>query len=226
MLGGAFERSTLLAAVADRGGVTARTIESYLALVRDLRSGFEQRRALTALARSHPLEEAIAVQGAMSAAAIESSHERRQALAAWLAGVPLSPALASAVLSSAEGMSSGHERSTVLIDLIQRGGLDAQTADALFRTARSLGAYEHRRVLEAAVARDLSEPLLIALLKNTMSVASDYERATALIRVAEHVDLSPAARSAYLDAADSLRSEHEQSRVLAALVKAERRRVR
>jgi hypothetical protein len=220
-----YERSTLLATLAERGGVTIDTSERYLALAGQLRSGYEQRRALAKLAQARAAEEAVALRAVKTAAAIQSEYDRRQVVAAFLERSAMTLKLADAALMSADTLRSSHERSVVLLELVARGGLTAETAETFFRVVSGLGSsYEHRRVLEAAIDRSLSEPLVIALIRNAGSISSDYERATVLVRVAEKHDLSSEARTVYIDIAETIRSEHEQTRTLAALVKAERRR--
>lgn len=223
-LGGDYERSRILAAVAAGGGVTAATSERYLALAREMRSAYEQQRALSALAKQTALtDEATTLRAIQAAGSVPSDYERRRVLQLFLVQREMTPPLATAALQSAASLESSHERALVLKALIDRGGLTEETASAFFAAAAGLSSYEHRRVLEAAMARPLSASMLVALIGNTGRISGEYDRATILRRLAEGQTLSPEARARYLDVADTLRSEYEQTRALAALVRAERR---
>jgi hypothetical protein len=52
---------------------------------------------------------------------------------------------------------------------------------------------------------------------------SDYDRAETLLALAVSQPIDPSLRSAFVDAAESIRSSHDQNRVLAALVRSEKR---
>ncbi|MCA1586845.1 MAG: hypothetical protein LC791_19430, partial [Acidobacteria bacterium] len=226
-LNGDHERGTLLAALAQRGGVTIQSADVFLGLVRQIGNADEQRRALTELARGQSVDEAVALQALQTARDIASEHDRRQVVGAFLAGLSaVGPGHTAAVLMTAATLRSGHERSLVLLDVLARGGLTADTADAFFEVVSGLGSHEHRRVLEAAIDRQLSESVLMLLMRNAAKIDSEYERASLLARLAATHELSSEQRMLYIDVADGMRSEHEQSRALAALVRGERRRTR
>ena len=62
-----------------------------------------------------------------------------------------------------------------------------------------------------------------AFLKTVASVRAESDRVALLLAVARGAPLSGAARSAYVGAADTIKSETDQTRVLAELVRNERR---
>ena len=57
----------------------------------------------------------------------------------------------------------------------------------------------------------------------TMSMRSDYDRAETLLAFLNARAVDSTSRQAFVDAADRIKSNYEQNRVLAALVKSERR---
>jgi hypothetical protein len=96
---------------------------------------------------------------------------------------------------------------------------------SFFRAVDTISsAYQRRRVLSAvAEIPNISTETLAALLRSASDMTSDYELASLLVHVAERHGLQGELREAYLRAADRIRSSHEPTRVLAALVKSERR---
>jgi hypothetical protein len=78
-------------------------------------------------------------------------------------------------------------------------------------------------VLQALAKRtDLSDDTVLELVRSSRGVSSNFERSQVLLAVASNHTLSREARDAYIDASEGL-GDHEQGRVLSALVKNERR---
>lgn len=219
-----YERASLLLRLAECGGITPATSEAYLARVSEMTSAYEQRRALTAFARHAPrLPEQVALRALALTAAMPSDFERRQVIGAFLGQGELTPTLARGAMSAAALVRSGYDRSVLLVDLVQRGTLSEETAGTFFHATRTLGSYEHRRVLEAALARKLDAPVLAALLMNAATVSGDHDCASILLRAIQTQTLSRELRDLIVDAAESIDREYDRGRVLAALVMSERR---
>jgi hypothetical protein len=64
---------------------------------------------------------------------------------------------------------------------------------------------------------------VIPVIETVTKSTSDYEKSRVLLAVAGKWTLSGAGRKAYLRAADTIKSDYENRRVLAALVKQESR---
>jgi hypothetical protein len=129
------------------------------------------------------------------------------------------------VIQSAAGIRSDNEQATLLVDLAKRGGVTEETSASFFPVVAAMTAsFEQRRVLMAVLAspQPLSEGVMTGLLKAAATIDSAFERAEVLVAATRKQALSPAARSLYLAAADTIRSEHEQTRVFAELVRSER----
>jgi len=77
-------------------------------------------------------------------------------------------------------------------------------------------------VLKALAAVRGADGMSRDFLASTKALSSDYERAEILIAMLSR-GLEPSARDAFVGAAESLRSRYDQDRVLAALVRSERR---
>jgi hypothetical protein len=94
-----------------------------------------------------------------------------------------------------------------------------------FRAVDSIGStFERGRVLQAVASRpDVSGDTLLALLRATAAMNGSFEASQVLLGVAAHHLVAGPARDAYIDAAEKL-GDFEQGRVLAALVRSERRK--
>jgi beta-lactamase regulating signal transducer with metallopeptidase domain len=167
-----------------------------------------------------------AAQQAYFAAAkgISSDYEMRRVYSAALKQGPLPPALVGAILDSSAAIESDYEHASLLIQVAGLQPFDARTSEPFFRALGSVSSdYERGRVLKEVLRRqDLSDDTVLRVVRATGTMGSDYEIAQVLLAVSGSRALSGAARDAYIDAASRL-GDHEQGRVLAALVKSERR---
>ena len=106
---------------------------------------------------------------------------------------------------------------------IQRYGVEAAVREPFFAAVRAIASnYDRREVLiglarKGVSGRDVQEALFAAVADMT----SDYDRAETLLAFVPGVDA--ASRPAFVSAAERIKSSQDQNRVLAALVKAERR---
>ena len=75
------------------------------------------------------------------------------------------------------------------------------------------------RVLQAR----LPESVVSALVRAAATISGSYDRANVLLDVLKSQPLTAATRPLFLDAAQGISSTHDQNRVLAELVRAERR---
>ena len=226
-IGSDYERARLLIELAQKGGLTSATKSAYFELVKTLRSSHEQGRVLRSVAALPNVPEDVIADAVKSSQAMSGDYERRQFLAQSIARQPVTSKSAGDVIQAAAGIRSDNEQATLLVDLVRRGGLTDETAASFFPVVASMtSSYEQRRVLQAVLAAtgQLSETIVTGLLKSTANIANAYERAEILVAVSRKQSLSAAGRNLYLAAADTIKSEHDQTRVYAALVRAERTR--
>jgi len=76
---------------------------------------------------------------------------------------------------------------------------------------------------DVARVRALSADVKTSALQSVGSMRSDYDRAETLLAFLRQQGVDAATRQPFLDAANRIRSTHDQNRVLAELVKADRR---
>ena len=78
-------------------------------------------------------------------------------------------------------------------------------------------------LIDVAGVKALTAEVKTSALQSVGSMRSDYDRAETLLAFLREQGVDAATRQPFLDAANRIRSTHDQNRVLAELVKAERR---
>jgi hypothetical protein len=187
----------------------------------ELKSDYDKRTVLTAIAKRPQVTNAQRVLVANVAGTIGSDYDQRQALAAVLDPAATSPAVAAAVLETAASIGSNYDRRLLLSELARKGGLTDQTADDFF-TATSGIASSHDKSLvlrEVAALPAPSDTILQGVLQTAAGLSSSHDKANVLIDVAGRHRLSDAARQLYVRAAEAMGSSHDSNRALAALAR-------
>ena len=94
--------------------------------------------------------------------------------------------------------------------------------EPFFAAVHAIGSnYDRREVLTGLAKKGSPRDVQDAVFDAVAQMTSDYDRAEVLLAFAPGVDA--ASRPAFVRAAERIKSSHDQNRVLAALVKAERR---
>ncbi len=89
----------------------------------ELKSDYDKRTLLTAIAKRPQVTDAQRVIVANVAATIGSDYDQRQSLEAVLEPAATSPAVAAAVVETAASIGSNYDRSLVLTELARKGGV-------------------------------------------------------------------------------------------------------
>ncbi|HEX5217460.1 MAG TPA: M56 family metallopeptidase [Vicinamibacterales bacterium] len=225
-LDGPFERSSYLVALAQAGGVTDATRQAYIDAANEIRAGFERDRALRAagveiesrIARlTPPRFELNRAQPTVAPRplTVRPRVDRPTGTVDYLPGD---------LSSEVEAAKTSTDKADVLVAYVGSPRFTAAAAGRVFElTAELSSSADQRRVLEAAWAKGLTGMTTAAFLKTVASVRAESDRVALLLAVAKGALLSGAARSAYVGAADTIKSEADQTRVLAELVRNERR---
>jgi hypothetical protein len=127
------------------------------------------------------------------------------------------------VLAAVADLSGQYDRRQVLTAYIVRYGVEPALREPFFATIRSISSnYDRREALTALAKKGAAGTgMQDAVFDAVAHMTSDYDRAEVLLAFVPVVDA--ATRPAFVSAAESIKSSHDQNRVLAALVKAERR---
>ena len=156
---------------------------------------------------------------------VESDFERRRALTSALANADASPDVRKAVLDAAVSIESDFEKASLLMSLIERTPvIDESLRASFFRVVDTIdSSFERSRVLQAVLQRgDASPETVLAVLRSASNMDSGFEASQVLLAVASKYNVSGEARDIYVAAAERL-GDFDQGRVLAALVKSEKR---
>ena len=122
-------------------------------------------------------------------------------------------------------MDSDFESASFLLQLVKQQPIEGTLRAPFFRAVDSIGsAFERGRVLQAVAKRpDASPDTITAVLRATVGMSGSFEVSQVLMAVASDHPVAGPARDAYIDAAEKL-GDFDQGRVLAALVRSERRK--
>ena len=112
----------------------------------------------------------------------------------------------------------------MLLDVVRKGAVTDETAASFFAAATTVASsHDLGRVRALAGHPNLSEAVLTGLLRASMPISGSHDRAMLLLDILTTRRLSGASRQLLVDAAQELSSAHDQNRVLAELVRSERR---
>ena len=217
-----YDRRTILEHIAAQVALDQKSAAVYVQSMATMKSDYDQRLALTALTkRTGAAGTGDTLLPAL--AHMRSSYDKRMVLADMLARGPLSTDAKRTVLAAVPGLQSDYDRRQVLSAFIQLYDVEAAVREPLLAAVRAIASnYDRREVLiglakKGLTGRDMQDAAFAAVAEMT----SDYDRAETLLAFVPGVDA--ASRPAFVSAAERITSSQDQNRVLAALVKAERR---
>jgi hypothetical protein len=163
-----------------------------------INSDYELAELLIAISKTQPLTERMQAGFVTAAKSISSDYERHRVLSAALSRPGLTPANQSAMLDAAGDIApitsgrAAHRAEQGAAD--RRGG-----PPAYFKAANSLQPdYEHRRVLDAVVRREMTA-MIADVLQSAQAI--NYELAELLIKIGSSYPLDDALRPPYFSAA-------------------------
>ena len=216
-----YDRRQVLEHVASRVTLDRKAAAVYVQAMATMTSDYEQRQALSAITRRNgAAADGDTLLPALSH--IKSSYDKRMVLEGMLERGTLSVEAKKTVLAAVSGMQSDYDRRQVLTAYVERFGVEPPVREPFFAAARAITSnYDLREVLTDLAKTSGSREVQISVFDALAQMTSDYDRAEVLLAFAPGVDA--ASRPAFVSAAERITSSHDQNRVLAALVKAERR---
>jgi len=217
-----YDRRLVLEHVAAHVPLDRAAAASYVQAMATMRSDYDQRQALSALAEHHrDVADGDVLLPAL--AHMKSSYDKRMVLEQALKKGQLSPAARRAVLDAIPDMQSDYDRRQVLAMFVDRFDLESAEREPFFVAVRAIKSnYDRREVLTSLAKKgSAGHEIQDAVYGAVSEMTSDYDRAEVLLAFAPGVDAGT--RQAFVSAAQRIKSSHDQNRVLAALVKAERR---
>ncbi len=220
-----FEMHRVYGAALKRGPVSSPLLAAILDASRDIESDFEEASLLVQIARLQPLDNASRSPFFSALATVDSDFEHGRVLKTLATRTDLTPDTTTAMLVSGASVSSDFERASFLLQLVGQQAIEGTLRAPFFNAVESIGStFERGRVLQAIVRRPGTSPdTILAVLRATVAMKGSFEASQVLLAVAAAHAISGPARDAYIDAAEKL-GDFEQGKVLAALVRSERRR--
>ena len=225
LLGSDYARRLYLETLIDVAHLDSTSVTPVLQRAADnIRSDYDRRQVLQRVASRIRLDQRGVSAYVHTIAAMRSDYDKRESLNALTrSGVSLDGNIAFEALA---GMKSSYDKRMVFMEIIERGGsLTTDSKRALLRSvAEPQSDYDRRQVLTAYVKKFGIEPSVRdSFFSAVDSMRSDYDRAETLLVSLSHATVDPATRPAFVASAERLKSSYDQNRVLAALVRSERR---
>ena len=219
-----FEMHRVFSAVIKRGTLSPAALASLLVASHSIDSDFEEASLLVDVAHAQLLDTDTRPAFFAALDTVQSDFEHHRVLSALGTRGDLPQETVAAMLTSGAAVSSDFEAASFLVDMAKRQPIEGNARAPFFRAVDSIdSAFDRGRVLKTVAARpDASPETILAVLRATSAMKSSFDVSGVLLAVASH-SLTGSARDAYIDAAEKL-GDSEQGRVLAALVKNERRK--
>ena len=220
-----FEMARVYKAALKRGPVSSPVLAAILDASRNIESDFEEASLLVQVAKLQALDNTTRAPFFSALDTVDSDFEHGRVLKALAERTDLTPETTAAMLTSGATVSSDFEAASFLLQLVKQHPIEGTLRAPFFRAVDSIGSgFERGRVLQAVVRRpDVSPDTILAVLNAAAGMSGNFETSQVLLAVAATHQIAGPARDAYIDAAEKL-GDFEQGRVLAALVKSERRK--
>ena len=217
-----YDRRQVLEHVASTVTLDRKAAAAYVQAMATMTSDYDQREALSALAkRNGPAVDGDTLAPAL--AHMKSSYDKRTVLEQMIARDGLSTDGKRIVLAAVADLSGQYDRRQVLTAYIVRYGVEPALREPFFAAIRSISSnYDRREALTALAKKGAAGAgMQDAVFDAVAHMTSDYDRAEVLLAFVPVVDA--ATRPAFVSAAASIKSSHDQNRVLAAMARSERR---
>ncbi len=218
-----YEKRRAFTTLLTKDGLSAATVGEILAGTKGMDSDYELAELLIEVSSRYAIAPATRRYYLDALATIQSDYEYRRVVTALAKRSPLPADFTRDILDHAGAHVKGYELAELLITMDKSLGKDRALAIALLDAATHLDSdYEHARVLKDLVAQRPDTEVVVQLLKQAPRVGSAYERAELLLTVARAYRIDGALHDAYVDAAQSIGSDYERNRALAAAASARR----
>jgi beta-lactamase regulating signal transducer with metallopeptidase domain len=224
-IGSDFEMRRVFSSALKQGPVSSSVLAGILETSRRIDSDFEEASLLVQIAKLQPLDNTTRAPFFAALATVESDFEHRRVLAALAERTDLPSDVVVSMIESGGKIDSDFEAATLLMQIAKQQAVDGPLRAPFFRALETIASpFERGRVLKAVTARgNLPKETLVDVLRSARGMNSSFETSQVLLAVAAGHTLTGETRDAYIDAAEKL-GDFEQGRVLAALVRSERRK--
>jgi len=219
-----YDRRVVLQRVAARVRLDRHGSTAFVQAIDRMRSDYDRRVTLKSLFDSGAqLPDAEELYD--SVWQMRSSYDKRVVLSDLIGRGPLAMDQKQAILRVVRGIQSDYDRGQVLSAYVQKYGVEAEARVPFFQALGAIqSAYERRRVLtEIAKKGGVTADIQRSAFELIGSIGSDHDRAETLLAFLGSQPMDASTRQAFMAAAERIHSSYDQNRVLAALVRSERR---
>jgi hypothetical protein len=224
-----YERRRALTALLNRSSLSRDAVADLLKAASEMSSDSEQAELLIAVSKRYAMDERTRPIYVGALGSLISDYEQRRVLNAVIASGPLDAATTRALLQDAARIKSDYELTEFLISVGKKGTVDKASFADYFAAVKSIESdYEHHRALSAllkAADNDLTKEMVAAMLVSARSIDSDYECATFLTELAKAYAIEGDLREEFLKTADTINSEYDYGRAMAAVRRTATRRM-
>jgi hypothetical protein len=220
-----FEMARVYKSALKRGPVSGPVLSALLDASRNIDSDFEAATLLVEVAKLQPLDNATRAPFFTALSTVGSDFERGRVLKTLSARTDLAPDTTVAMIAAGGAIKSDFEAASFLLELVKQHPIEGTLRAPFFGAVDGIASgFERGRVLQAVARRPgVSDDTVLSVLRAAAGMNGSLEASQVLLAVAAAHPVAGTAREAYIDAAEKL-GDFEQGRVLAALVKSERRR--
>ena len=220
-----FEMARVYKSALKRGPVSGPVLSALLDASRNIDSDFEAATLLVEVAKLQPLDDATRAPFFIALSTVGSDFERGRVLKTLSARTDLAPDTTVAMIAAGGAIKSDFEAASFLLELVKQHPIEGTLRAPFFGAVDGIASgFERGRVLQAVARRPgVSDDTVLSVLRAAAGMNGSLEASQVLLAVAAAHPVAGTAREAYIDAAEKL-GDFEQGRVLAALVKSERRR--
>lgn len=187
----------------------------------EMSSDYEKSQMLQALLKQQLVDQSLQSKFIAAASTISGDYERRQVLTALVQKGALSVPSQNAVFTAALHISSDYDMRELLVEVVKKYGLSKETAPAFMLAAARISSDYDMRTLLTTVLDDqprLDPSIIDSFIDlGAKRISSDYDKAEFFIAVAQKAPNTDAERERIAKAAESISSESDYGRVLAAL---------
>lgn len=221
-----YEHNRVLKFAIHEGAPSEEVLDLALGSAENIDSDYERAELLLEVARLYPVGETIPSFYLDAARSLDSDYELGRVLKFLIDNHRLSEEALESVLDASLTIESDYELAGMLLGIVNGYELSESEREVYFHAVSSIDSdYELGRVLSAIVEMvPLTQQNLSAVLTTSRQLESDYELANLLIAVAVNHRLDEDLRALYMNAVDTISSNHERGRVLSALMPRGQRR--
>ena len=213
-----YESGKVLKSVLNSNNLKDDELEEVMEMVDHISSDYEKSKVLLSL-MDRTFNDRV-FQAVLDASEdISSDYERSKVLKQLINHQDLDNSRLKRVLNAVEDMSSDYEKKNTIIRLIDDHQIDGENIPMLLDMVDDMSSsYEQSNIFKKVIDEvELSDENMVLFLGYIENISSDYEKTSILVKIGEEASKrGETVKSAYLEAAKSVNSDHSYGRIMRA----------